>query len=156
MTDEPFYKPDIRLPPRVRKPAIAILISRPRTAGRPPDPIAPGAGWEAQFLSQVSSIGLERCRHEKLAELWAVSVRKAWESDQRRCTRCSRAQRKMDPADRCKLAEMCGIQDMAALPRTSTGGNLLAAVVNTTVVADENLTVGSAVWLPAERLAPGR
>jgi len=33
---------------------------------------------------------------------------------------------------------------------------LLAAVVNTTVVADENLTVGSTVWLPAESLAPGR
>jgi hypothetical protein len=33
---------------------------------------------------------------------------------------------------------------------------LLAAVVNTTVVADENLTVGSTVWLPAESIAPGR
>jgi hypothetical protein len=33
---------------------------------------------------------------------------------------------------------------------------LLAAVVNTTVVAGENLTVGSTVWLPAESLAPGR
>src|SRR5262245_9918351 len=34
--------------------------------------------------------------------------------------------------------------------------SVLAAVVNTTVVADENLTVGSTVWLPAESLAPGR
>jgi hypothetical protein len=33
---------------------------------------------------------------------------------------------------------------------------LLAAVVNTIVVAGENLTVGSTVWLPAESLAPGR
>ena len=34
--------------------------------------------------------------------------------------------------------------------------NLLAAAVNSTVVADENLTVGSTVWLPAESVAPGR
>ena len=33
---------------------------------------------------------------------------------------------------------------------------VLAAGVNSTVVADENLTVGSTVWLPAESLAPGR
>ena len=33
---------------------------------------------------------------------------------------------------------------------------VLAAVVNTTVVADKNLTVGSTVWLPAESVAPGR
>jgi hypothetical protein len=33
---------------------------------------------------------------------------------------------------------------------------MLAAAVNSTVVADENLTVGSAVWLPAESIAPGR
>jgi hypothetical protein len=33
---------------------------------------------------------------------------------------------------------------------------LLAAGVNSTVVAGENLTVGSTVWLPAEGLAPGR
>jgi hypothetical protein len=33
---------------------------------------------------------------------------------------------------------------------------VLAAAVNSTVVADENLTVGSAVWLPAESIAPGR
>ena len=33
---------------------------------------------------------------------------------------------------------------------------MLAAVVNTTVVAGENLTVGSTVWLPAESVAPGR
>ena len=33
---------------------------------------------------------------------------------------------------------------------------LLTAGVNSTVVADENLTVGSTVWLPAESLAPGR
>jgi hypothetical protein len=37
-------------------------------------------------------------------------------------------------------------------PETS----MLAAVVNTTVVAIENLTVGSTVWLPAESSAPGR
>ena len=34
--------------------------------------------------------------------------------------------------------------------------SLLAAVVNTTVVTVENLTVGSTVWLPAESTAPGR
>jgi len=33
---------------------------------------------------------------------------------------------------------------------------VLAAGVNSTLVADENLTVGSTVWLPAEGLAPGR
>jgi hypothetical protein len=33
---------------------------------------------------------------------------------------------------------------------------LLTTVVNSTIVADENLTVGSTVWLPAESLAPGR
>ena len=33
---------------------------------------------------------------------------------------------------------------------------LLAAGVNSTLVAGENLTVGSTVWLPAEGLAPGR
>ena len=42
---------------------------------------------------------------------------------------------------------------------TIAGGRrlaVLAAVVNTTVVAGENLTVGSTVWLPAESIAPGR
>jgi hypothetical protein len=34
--------------------------------------------------------------------------------------------------------------------------HVLAAVVNTTVVAGENLTVGSTVWLPAASVAPGR
>jgi hypothetical protein len=33
---------------------------------------------------------------------------------------------------------------------------MLAAGVNSTFVAVENLTVGSTVWLPAESLAPGR
>ena len=33
---------------------------------------------------------------------------------------------------------------------------LLAAAVKLTVVAGENLTVGSTVWLPAESVAPGR
>jgi hypothetical protein len=33
---------------------------------------------------------------------------------------------------------------------------VLAAAVNSTVVAGENLTVGSTVWLPAESVAPGR
>ena len=39
---------------------------------------------------------------------------------------------------------------------TFTTQSMLAAVVNTTVVAGENLTVGSTVWLPAESVAPGR
>jgi hypothetical protein len=38
----------------------------------------------------------------------------------------------------------------------SRARNLLAAAVNSTVVAGENLTVGSTVWLPAESVAPGR
>ncbi len=29
----------------------------------------------------------------------------------------------MNPVDRRKLAEICGIHDIGALPRTSTGGN---------------------------------
>jgi hypothetical protein len=33
---------------------------------------------------------------------------------------------------------------------------LLAAAVILTIVAGENLTVGSTVWLPAESVAPGR
>ncbi len=33
---------------------------------------------------------------------------------------------------------------------------LLAAAINSTVVAGENPTVGSTVWLPAESVAPGR
>jgi len=33
---------------------------------------------------------------------------------------------------------------------------VLAAAVKLTVVADENLTVGSTVRLPAESVAPGR
>jgi len=33
---------------------------------------------------------------------------------------------------------------------------VLAAAVNSTVVAGENPTVGSTVWLPAESVAPGR
>ena len=33
---------------------------------------------------------------------------------------------------------------------------VLAAGVNSTLMAGENLTVGSTVWLPAEDLAPGR
>jgi hypothetical protein len=33
---------------------------------------------------------------------------------------------------------------------------LLAAAVNSILVAGENLRVGSSVWLPAESIAPGR
>jgi hypothetical protein len=33
---------------------------------------------------------------------------------------------------------------------------LLAVAINSTVVAGENPTVGSTVWLPAESVAPGR
>jgi hypothetical protein len=35
-------------------------------------------------------------------------------------------------------------------------GCVLAAAVNSTLVAGENLTVGSTGWLPAESVAPGR
>src|SRR5215207_5359046 len=41
-------------------------------------------------------------------------------------------------------------------PDTARRSQLLAAAVNSTVVAGENLTVGSTVWLPAESVAPGR
>jgi len=34
--------------------------------------------------------------------------------------------------------------------------SVLTAAVNSTIVAGQNLTVGSTVWLPAESLAPGR
>jgi hypothetical protein len=44
-------------------------------------------------------------------------------------------------------------QDIGAIDSVP---RVLAAVVNTTVVASENLTVGSTVWLPAESMAPGR
>jgi hypothetical protein len=43
---------------------------------------------------------------------------------------------------------------MAAFTRRARA--LLAAGVNSTVVAGENPTVGSTVWLPAESVAPGR
>ena len=33
---------------------------------------------------------------------------------------------------------------------------VLAAAINSTVMAGENPTVGSTVWLPAESVAPGR
>jgi len=41
-------------------------------------------------------------------------------------------------------------------PWAKTGSVVLAAGVNSTLVAGENLTVGSTVWLPAESVAPGR
>lgn len=41
-------------------------------------------------------------------------------------------------------------------PQWCESEGVLAAVVNTTVVADENLTVGSTVWLPAASIDPGR
>jgi hypothetical protein len=45
----------------------------------------------------------------------------------------------------------------AARARTIDNGTLvLAAAINSTVVAGENPTVGSTVWLPAESVAPGR
>lgn len=41
-------------------------------------------------------------------------------------------------------------------PYTGASRYVLTAGVKSTVVAGENLTVGSTVWLPAESLAPGR
>jgi len=57
------------------------------------------------------------------------------------------------------LAQAEGVNDGA--PSTDALGAtvrlvVLAAAVNSTVMADENLTVGSTSWLPAESLAPGR
>jgi hypothetical protein len=43
-----------------------------------------------------------------------------------------------------------------AYRRTTRLAGVLTAAVNSTIVAGENLTVGSTVWLPAEGLAPGR
>jgi hypothetical protein len=46
---------------------------------------------------------------------------------------------------------------MSVLSReTRAALKVLAAAVNSTLMAGENLTVGSTVWLPAESLAPGR
>jgi hypothetical protein len=45
------------------------------------------------------------------------------------------------------------VYEVMGLPATRM---MLTAGVNSTVVADENLTVGSTVRLPAESLAPGR
>jgi thymidylate kinase len=39
---------------------------------------------------------------------------------------------------------------------TDVADLVLAAAINSTVVAGENPTVGSTVWLPAESVAPGR
>lgn len=50
-------------------------------------------------------------------------------------------------------------QLLASTSYTCSAGVLLgvlAPVVNLTVVAGENLTVGSATWLPAASVAPGR
>ena len=41
-------------------------------------------------------------------------------------------------------------------PGCNWTAQVLAAAVKLTVVAGENLTVGSTVWLPAESMAPGR
>jgi hypothetical protein len=49
-----------------------------------------------------------------------------------------------------------GDADNAGAVKNVSLGRMLTAGVNSTVVAGENLTVGSTVWLPAERLAPGR
>lgn len=49
-----------------------------------------------------------------------------------------------------------GVGRLCFAPSTRHQPKLLAAVVKLTVVAGENLTVGSTVWLPAESVAPGR
>jgi hypothetical protein len=55
--------------------------------------------------------------------------------------------------DACRLPK----PDSAHASRSdSRSSPLLAAAVKLTVVAGENLTVGSTVWLPAESVAPGR
>jgi hypothetical protein len=51
------------------------------------------------------------------------------------------------------LYRRIGHKKLADPPRC---GPMLAAAVNSTVVADEDLTVGSPVSLPAESIAPGR
>jgi hypothetical protein len=67
---------------------------------------------------------------------------------------------KQDPTEQRRLLETllsnCTF-DRGSLCRTYTKPfDVLAAAINSTVVAGENPTVGSTVWLPAESVAPGR
>jgi hypothetical protein len=60
-----------------------------------------------------------------------------------------------------RVTNTWGLESGTRLPgrrnrRNASLQQMLAAVVNTTLVAVENLTVGSTVWLPAESGAPGR
>jgi len=48
------------------------------------------------------------------------------------------------------------VETGSGLARCDKSVCLLAAAVKLTVVAGENLTVGSTIWLPAEGMAPGR
>jgi hypothetical protein len=49
-----------------------------------------------------------------------------------------------------------GPDRVATAPLSCQPAQLLAAAVNSAVVAGENPTVGGTVWLPAESVAPGR
>lgn len=60
---------------------------------------------------------------------------------------CRGAMSRLERAGRCRTPN----ERWRLPPR-----GVLAAVVKLTVVAGENLTVGSTVWLPAESVAPGR
>ena len=66
----------------------------------------------------------------------------------------------LDGTSQAQWASASGVYTGGFLSRRSYGSldwdRMLAAGVNSTVVAGENLTVGSTVWLPAESLAPGR
>jgi len=48
------------------------------------------------------------------------------------------------------------VEELLGALRSFPRGLVLAAAVNSTLVAGENLTVGSMVWLLAESGAPGR
>ncbi len=60
-------------------------------------------------------------------------------------------------ADSVRRYSTCHALGAAAIRiQTAPPMAVLAAAINSTVVAGENPTVGSTVWLPAESVAPGR
>ena len=64
------------------------------------------------------------------------------------------------PLVRCLVGTSSGTPRRASLVASGheslPPSHLLAAAINSTVVAGENPTVDSTVWLPAESVAPGR
>src|SRR4051794_19500652 len=56
----------------------------------------------------------------------------------------------------CLVIEQAECHSAPGEFHTNLSPRVLAAAINSTVVAGENPTVGSTVWLPAESIAPGR